>query len=242
MTQTGSSKSRFFLIVLLVCMLFMSLGMVILFGLGQTTGVEFSPDDFSRRRFSYNQTPYFNWVIAKKTYFDETTPLEENLVLDGLIMPVVNKPQTWHLISDSGSTPEFMSAGCDARFLTKFLDLTDDKDHDYWLGWNEKYPDSAKFFWPRVAELARQEMYLKIPDVMQFAMAVEKDDVGTFADRLDELVAQAYLELGKLDLELERFERAEIRLQQSVEIKPSPHAEELLAVCKARGNKKEGIE
>jgi hypothetical protein len=242
MTETASSKSKFFLILLLVSVITVPLALAILYGLGQTSGTEFSPDDFSRRSFKYNQTPYFNWVITKKTYSDTTTPFEETLVLDGLIVPVINRTKIWHLISDSGSTSNFMSAGCDARFLTNFLDLTDDEGENSWMGWNEEYPKSAKIFWPRVADLARHEMYLKIPDVMQFAMEIEKDGVKQFGERLDELIAQAYLELGKIDLELARFERAEIRLQRSVETKSSQEAEELLAVCKTRRVQTEGIE
>ena len=205
-----------------------------LFGIGQTSGTEFSPDDFSRRSFSYNQTPYFDWIILKKSYSDATTPFEENLIIDGLIVPVINKTKNWHLISDSGSRARFISAECDARFLTNFLDLIDDEGEDFWLGWNEEYPNSAKVLWPRVADLARHEMYLKIPDIMEFAMEIETDDVKSFTEQLDELTAQAYLELGKIDLELEKFERAEFRLQRSVEGKPSPEAEELLVLCKTK--------
>ena len=242
MSETASSKSKFLLILLLVFVILIPLVLAILYGVGQTSGTEFSPDDFSRRSFQYNQTPYFNWVITKKTYSDTTTPFEETLVLDGLIVPVVNRTKNWHLISDSGSTSNFISAGCDARFLTNFLDLTDDEGENFWMGWNEKFPKTAKFFWPRVADLARQEMYLRIPDVMQLAMEIEKDDVKKFREKLDELISLAYFELGKIDLELERFERAEIRLQRSVETKFSQEAEELLAVCKTRRVQTEDIE
>lgn len=234
------------MIVLLVGVISIPLALAILYGLGQTSGTEFSPDDFSRRSFSYNQTPYFDWIITKKSYADATTPFEENLILDGFIAPVINTTKNWHLISDSGSSRSFMSAGCDARFLTNFLDLTDDEGDDFWLGWNEKYPKTAKIFWPRVADLARQEMYLKIPDIMQYAMEIETDDDKQFSKNVDELIATAYFELGKIDFELERIERAKVRLKRSVDVKSSPEAEELLVVCLAafteKGVRDEGNE
>ena len=233
MTETNSSKPRLLLIAIIGFVVSIPLVLVILYGLGQTSGTEFSPDDFTRRRFTYNQTPYFNWVISQKTYSDATTSFEETLLLDGLIMPVINRTRNWHLISDSGSTANFMSAGCDARFLTNFMDLTDDEGDNLWLDWNEKHLKIAQVFWPRIADLAHQEMYLKIPDIMQFALENETEDVERFAEKLDELTARAYLELGQIDLELERFERAESRLQLSVDTRPSLEAEELLAVCKA---------
>jgi hypothetical protein len=130
--------------------------------------------------------------------------------------------------------------------LTNFLDLTDDEGDDFWLGWNEKYPKTAKIFWPRVADLARQEMYLKIPDIMQYAMEIETDDDKQFSKNVDELIATAYFELGKIDFELERIERAKVRLKRSVDVKSSPEAEELLVVCLAafteKGVRDEGNE
>lgn len=225
---------------MLGCVTAIPLLLVILYGIGQTSGTEFSPDDFSRRNFYYNQTPYFDWVITGKTYSDATRPFDQSLVIDGFVVPVVNvnKSRTWHLVSDSGSSESFMSAGCDARFLTSFLDLTDDEGEDYWLGWNERHPNAAKIFWPRVAELARNEMYLKIPDIMQFAMEYESDDAKLFSRELDALVSQSYLELGQIDLELKRFERAESRIQLSIRHRtdgnPTGEAEELLALCRSR--------
>jgi hypothetical protein len=40
--------------------------------------------------------------------------------------------------------------------------------------------------------------------------------------------------LGQIDLELDRFERARIRLEHSLDVKHSQAAEELLATCKTK--------
>ncbi len=203
--------------IVLISLVVLAITMLVLYSMGTTKGVEFSPDDFSRRRFSYNQAPLLKWVIHKKVFSDATTPFEYFLTIDGFVPTVVNRTKAWHLIQDSGSHSAFPSDQCDARFLTDYLDLKDDDGIDYWMIWTEDFPKSAKIFWPRVAELARDEMYLRIPDVMQFAMELEKDNPTKFKVSLDQRSSEIYLELGEIDLKLDRIARAKRRLEKSVD-------------------------
>lgn len=208
------------------------IGLVILFGMGHHSGTEFSPDDFSRRSFSYNQSPWFNWILVKKSYDDASGGLDRDLIADGLIQEELNDPQVWHLVLDLGSTENgLVSHDCDARFLTNYLDLTDDEGDYYWGAWNEEFPIAAKLFWPQIADLARHEMYLKIPDVMRFAMKLETDGSDPFQEDLEQLVAQCYLEMGVIDLQLNRYERAKTRLSRSIAIRESDEAKRRLAEC-----------
>jgi hypothetical protein len=234
MTENRSSKAKYFWIVLLTVTVATPIGLLILFGVGQNSGREFSPDDFSRRSFQYNQVPGLDWVLFKKTYTDVTTVLEQDLVADKLVKPVINKTKTWHLIWDSGDRDGLPSDQCDARFLTAYLDMSDDEGNNYWTPWNEKFPKCAKVFWPRVADLARDEMYLKIPDVMRVAMEVDSDQPDQFLPILDRLSAKIYLELGSLDLEMDRLERARLRLDRSIQILPSREAYQCRSDCLAR--------
>jgi len=234
MTEYRSSKAKYFWITLLIGVVAAPSCLLILFGMGQNSGREFSPDDFSRRTFHYNQVPGLDWVILKKTYSDSTTVLEGDLVADKLIKPVINQKKKWHLIWDSGDGGGLISHECDARFLTEYLDMTDDEGANYWTQWNEKFPDSAKIFWPRVADLAREEMYLKIPDVMQAAMELDADEPDEFQLVLDRLAANIYFELGGIDLELDRLERARHRLDRSIEILPSQEAYQKRSECLAK--------
>lgn len=229
MTETNRSKLKLIVTALIIGAIMLPISLLLMYGLGQTEGTEFSPDDFSRRSFSYNQTPWLDWVIIKKSYHDSTTALEENLVQDGLILPVIETTKNWHLISDSGSGVPLEPAECDARFLTEFLDLTNEDGDNFWTQWNEQFPLTAKVFWPRIADLARDEMYLEIPTIMQWAMDVESDDEPDFSTELDRRTARAYYQMGKLDFELQRYDRALIRLQRSVDIEPTPDAVEWLA-------------
>lgn len=195
---------------------------LVLFGMGQVSGVEFSPDDFSRRSFSYNQMPLTDWVLVKKVYKDKTTDIEKSLTADRLIRPVILKKKRWHLISDFGSS--VISHQCDARFLTGYLDKLDDDGNSYWDTWNTEYPKCAKVFWPEVAQLARDEMYLKIADVMRVAISVTKDDPEPFQRELKAVLSNVYLELGSLDVELGHPKRATQRLEQAIKHDPNSKA------------------
>jgi hypothetical protein len=237
MPENNTSKFPYGWLVVLISIIVFAVVLMIFYGKGQTSGIEFSPDDFSRRSFSYNQTPLLKWVIRKKTFADRTTDLEKHLTLDGFVPTVVNRTKTWHLIKDSGSNAKFASDQCDARFLTNYLDLTNDDGDDYWTIWTADFPKSAKIFWPRVADFARDEMYLKIPDVMQLAMDITSDKPGRFEAALNQLLSEAYLEMGEIDLGLERLERAKTRLQKASDLgddDTSSRANDLLTQCESK--------
>jgi len=239
MPDNQTTKTSYRWLIILVTSAVFIITLLIFYGAGQKSGVEFSPDDFSRRAFSYNQTPFVKWVIHRKSYADRTTSMEKNLIQSGFIQTVVNRTKTWHLIKDSGSNSAFASDQCDARFLTNYLDLSNEDGDEYWTIWSTDFPKCAKVFWPLVAELARDEMYLKIPDVMQFAMELNQDKPKRFEDSLQQIIANAYLELGEIDLELDRLERAKSRLQKASDrgdSKTSKRADEKLADCKSKLN------
>ena len=235
----ASLSRRNILFIGIAFLLISPIVLLIFFGWGQVEGDEFSPDDFSRRSFSYNQAPIFGWPIRKKSYIDTTTPLEKELIADKLITPTVNPKKTWHLTNDSGSGNGMMPVECDARFLTDYLDQRNDEGDYFWSTWNSRFPEPAKIYWPLVADLARDQMYLKVSDVMEFAKKLDQlnddeaknIDVAQFETELKTMIAKAYLELGEIDLELERFKQAKFRLEKSDEIQPSQKAKDLLAKC-----------
>ena len=190
--QNKSSKARIgILLGLLALALATPVAILVLLGMGQMHGVEFSPDDFSRRSFSYNQMPVTGWVVFKKKYEDQTSDLEKSLITTRLVPSVVLKKKRWHLISEFGSS--VISHECDARFLTNYLDKYDDDGASYWDSWNTDYPKCAKVFWPEVAELARDQMYLKVADVMRVAMSISKDNPKPFKRSLSLVLSDVYL-------------------------------------------------
>ncbi len=219
-------RKRILLKALLILVITLPVVALVLFVMGMTFGEEFSPDDFSRRSFSYIRIPFFQWTVVGKQYEDTTPGLEQTMLTDGLITPVKNKRKVWHLSEDTAGTMEgYLTYDCDARFLTEYLDLLDSNSSSYWDSWNAKYPNTAKAFWPVVADLARHEMYLAVPDVMRHAMSVESDaDPKQFETRLNDKAAIAYLDLAKIDQAADRLTRAADRLTRSIELVPTREA------------------
>ncbi len=220
------NRAALFLRLTLVSLVFLTpVFLLVMLGLGQTSGEEFSPDDFSRRSFFYNRVPYFRWTLVNKQFVDITPALEQTLLSDGFISASNRQPQIWHLYRDSGTAfDEEQSPDCDARLLVGYLDMKSPDGEPLWDSWNEKYPDSAKVFWPVVANLARDEMYLAIPDIMRLALEIDSDDPESFANQLNLDVAAAYLDMAMLDQQNGDLARTVERLSRAIEILPSREA------------------
>lgn len=213
------------------------IGLIVVVMYGSVRGSEFSPDDFTRRHFAYQQIPWLNWTVSGIEYTDMTSELEQTLITNGLIQKkksAGNKQKTWHLYFDSG-VPD--SHGCDARFLTEYLDFSDWDSNmatstPFWTTWNERYPKSARVFWPTVADLARHEMYLIMPEVMRFAMNVFKDKPGPFRSDLSDLVREQWITSGESDLQQANYQRAIERFFRAQEIKSTERLTELIELCR----------
>ena len=215
------------IIFLLISVLGLLVGLLVLTLSGNIEGREFSPDNFAIRRFSYTKIPYLDWVINEKKIDEETVPIQQELIDLGLL-PRNSTAKNWHLISESNLSNSLLPPECDARFLTHYLDLKDSEYADVFLKWNLEHPDLAPLFWPHVIEMARQESYLKIPEIMEFALTDCQKNPTEFSDGLNTLVAQAYLELAEIDYDLGRLERAKVRLQLSLDAESSGAAQNLL--------------
>jgi hypothetical protein len=187
--------------------------MLLLLAYGTVRGSEFSPDDFTRRQFAYQQIPWLNWTVSGIEYTDITLELEQTLTTDRLIRRKTHskgQKKTWHLFYDS-AVPD--SHACDARFLTTYLDFADwdsttATSTPFWLKWNKKFPQSARIFWPTVADLARNEMYLTMPDVMRFALNTAEDQPKLFQDNLNKVTKQCWISAGEADFQSGEFQRA----------------------------------
>lgn len=197
---------------------------------GQHYGQEFSPDDFSRRSYSYQVLPILNRTVTGIQYTSVQSDIGSELVLDGWIKPTGNQTKSWHLLWDGNTQYGYgtkRARDCDAHLLTDFLDK-EDEDGNIWSTWNNNFAGNAKVFWPILARMARDEMYLKTPKVMYFALKYPKDDPKAFEKELHQLVSDAYLELGQLDLEMGLSQRGKQRIETSLEFNENEKAQSLL--------------
>lgn len=197
-------KKRFSVKAWLLCafvglLMLTPIALFVFFFSGLMVGEEFSPDDFTRRRFSYNVVPVINYTFQGIEYVDSTPVLEKTLVADGLIpTPAggVTAPRTWHLISDS-KTPVELSNDFDAGILCQYLDLKNREGENVWVVWNSKHPKLAAEFWPVVQKLAQNDVYWAIPPIMRQALALEKESDPVFSDTLSRTAARGYIEAAR---------------------------------------------
>lgn len=227
----SSVRRKFWSIVLvggLALLVVVPIGLLYFGTSGMVFGEEFSPDDFSRRKFQYNVAPLFNVPIRGISYTNSTPVLEQTLVSDGLI--TAGKTTTWDLVYDSVSEIG-NSRSFDARFLTDYLDLQNQEGDNLWLAWNADHPKSCVVFWKTVAELARDQMYWSIPPIMRRAMETEKDGDPDFDRFLAERAAAAFLEEGSLTKSEGDLRRAIRLFSQSIDHQPSRLAYQQRGQC-----------
>jgi tetratricopeptide (TPR) repeat protein len=96
----------------------------------------------------------------------------------------------------------------DARVLCQYLDAsTDDEEgKSTWSAWTTENEPLARVLWPEVARLARGDLYLLIPPLMQAATAA-RDAVALRRD-LNGLLARSYERLADTERELGHWETA----------------------------------
>ena len=222
-------SARTYWTITFVSLLTTVIGFALYFYLGcRYTGTEFSPDDFTIRRFSYKYDPMTNWVISGRKYEKGYTFAMPDLVADKYIKPVFKKKRNWHLVEDNGYYYYGYSADSDARLLVDFLQLYDENGENKWTVWNSDHPKLARVFWPFIAEMARDKTYLVVSDVLTFALDSDHSDPKKFDAALQQEVAKAYLKLGKIDLENNDLESAEYRVAKSMKYHSDDDTKSLL--------------
>lgn len=212
MAKKKTQNGRLLVIIaLIVTVVIAGISFFIMSAIGEKSGVEFSPDDFTMRRFDYCNLPIINWTrrgIKYAVVFDSTA---QTLIADGWIRKTGRVDKRWHLVSESGGWKfsDQIPTACDARFLTDYFNFTDSDGENLINKWNNDNPVSAKKYWPLIAEMARDELYLPIPGLMEFVLEhPEPDKDDEFMAELMERVADAWYQGGMTDQLEGRHKRA----------------------------------
>ncbi len=100
----------------------------------------------------------------------------------------------------TGSPPaQKVIAQGEARILCAYLDAGN-SNKQLWQEWSQQHPELAKVLWPLIAKLARQELYVFIPELLVAARGAT--DAKQFQQRLDSLLANRYLEFARTQQQL----------------------------------------
>jgi hypothetical protein len=169
---------------------------------GRVTGVEFAPDSWERRTYTYYELPIFQIQVSSVTRNTRREPVEQELV-NKKYVSVNAPPKRWDLVSSFRHNTRWRQG--DAQILCAYLDAWND-DELYWLHWTNSRPELAAIFWPEVAKLAREQLYSLTPDLFELVAGVK--DPTELARDLSRILAQRYEELADLEMELQNFETA----------------------------------
>lgn len=223
MAKKKQNGRLFVIITVVATVVLVPVSYMILSAMGERAGVEFSPDDFTMRSFNYCRLPLVGWTKRGIEYRNFPNDSAETLIADDWVRASGRTPKRWHLVSESGSTTASSgrktSVECDARFLTKYFDFVSSEGENYIMKWTDDHPKAGKVFWPLIAELARDDLYLPVPDIMEFALEYPKmDDPDQFNAELKQLVADAWFEAAKSDQLNNRHQSATRRFDVAIRI------------------------
>lgn len=141
-------------------------------------GYEFSPDRFVRREFSFYRVPGIGLRVSPIFRKPATGDLETYIVSQPYFKARLTEQEPrW----DVAEFHNFRTAWQgDAIFLCQLLDETDSDGKLEWLPWSRNHAELAALLWPDVVDLARDDLYVLIPELMSLARgATDPDDYQT---------------------------------------------------------------
>lgn len=184
---------------------------IIFFGtafFGHVEGDEFAPDTFARRQYSYFELPILHIQVTPVRHVSGppgfTGPSLRKTLLASKMIATKSPPSRWDL-AVSYRHHDVWRTG-DALILCRYLDATDSEDHLYWEKWTRDNGPLAKKLWPEVAKLARQELYILIPDLFELG-ATAKEPAALQRD-LNRVLARNYERLAEIQARLENHSTA----------------------------------
>lgn len=195
-TRTSRRRRRSNKPLILVCGILATLLVgIVVFIKGSVSGTEFSPNHFQTRDFSFYEIPILSVQITPVSRKNTTGKTASHLRTSSLITaPRGKQPDDWQLVSISrgpSSTPAH------AALLTQALELQNENGF-FWIEWNKANPNRAAVLWPVIQRLARRELYVLIPELMELARSLSGDDDGELLSAaVDPWLEGQYVELVK---------------------------------------------
>jgi len=165
---------------------------------GRVSGEEFSPNRFARRRFSYYQLPFVAKQLTPVSFSKGVggpPPLATYLRANGFLKSVRTKTARWDIVTIN--EPGRVNNKGDAEILTKYLDQPGAFGGESWLDWTKssEHAEIAATFWPFVADLAYEELYILLPDI--FDMARRSSSIKEFLTAIHKEVPTAIRKIAE---------------------------------------------
>jgi hypothetical protein len=140
---------------------------------GGVYGVEFCPQTFERRSYSYYELPILRVQVTGERHVDMTGDTEKFVTSEKYVTTGSGKKE-WHVLVGSQGTR--LRRPGDAGILVKYLDAEESGDRRRWVHWSENHNELAKILWPAVQQLALSEAYVFVPDLFDLTKTIDCDD------------------------------------------------------------------
>jgi hypothetical protein len=197
------------------------LGLVLLgyFSTTRVEGVEFNPDTWQVRVFSFRADPWTNWQWTGVRR-DLTTWSVDPAITAHLAGHLGNESERWDLakISRMGRT-QTGPAGSFVQLLTLQGYAGSNRPTKFFSNWSSQYPQRAQQLWPAIRELTLFGAYAQIPLVVELCLSSVDDD--QFTERLKKEQAQALWRHAELLIGQKEFSGAESVAQAGLNHDPS---------------------
>jgi len=149
-------------------------GVVVTVMFGGVHGVEFCPQTFERRSYSYYELPILRIQVTGERHEDLTGPTEEYVSGQKTWLNAGSGKRDWHVLVGSQGTR--MRRPGDAGILMQYLDAQQSDNSRRWVQWSEKNEELAKVLWPAVQQLALSEAYVFVPDLFDLTKSIDCDE------------------------------------------------------------------
>lgn len=126
------------------------------------SGEEFCPQLFQKREFSYRRLPGTRIRISKTTLSPASSPCSKNI----LTYLATGLQTDWH-VSTVQHGGAFQELG--PKILINYLQSTNADGANVWDAWSFKNPSHAAILWPIVQEVASQDLYFCVPELLRIA-------------------------------------------------------------------------
>lgn len=199
---------------------------------GQQSGIEFCPQTFERRLFTQYRVPILQLPITKVTYSDCTGQFEQFVKNKKYLPTVKSSAKVWQTVAAQGGF--FRAPGSDCGILLSYFGAVDANEQSVWEEWSEEHPQLAKKFWPAISQLAINDLYVRVPDLMDMARAGAGMGAKKFESELHNEVARLMLDEATR-LQADEDHAAAVKLlEQGLKYSPSSEAiKQALATSKA---------
>ena len=171
---------------------------------GMVTGEEFCPDQFQRRSFVFYQVPLLRVQVTPVFRDEQSHLLSDYLTKNGLLPQPTGLATKWDVMQTFGAASGHWKGN--ALILCNYLDQQNGDGSYRWLTWSKDHPQLAKSLWPRIAEVARLQLYTLTPGL--FALADAADGPNQFNERISDYLAHGYCWLADTHHRLEKYEEA----------------------------------